>query len=659
MRRLFRTSPQGLGRLRVLAAGLDPHALDQVTRSLEGAHIEEAVADELDPAGLGDTDLLIIDLERTTSPTVARSAGTRVIGLVPTGVRDRATPEGVDVVLQRPLLPGEITEAAKELLGVRRMRKLDIYDWTDRADWWLDRARLVAVAIAAVFELVRPGTSFDSAVLAVAFVYAFLRFPLRSRRFVVWIDVLLVAGILAATGGPTSSYVILAIVTAGSAGAFLGWLPGLGAGLVLALGGTPYYIEQLGVDPPSQVLAWFLLLPLAAATAGFAADIWGPRDQDAAVALREVNRLLRDVHRIARSMPAGLDLRSVAETSMQEIRHRLDVPAAMLFVDDAAEAVMIGAYGHADAPYRPFDWTLVADLVDNGIGIIENEGLTPPLDRILTGYSHWIVVPLRHGGDLIGVLFVASDGTRPDTNMRRTLTTIADQTALAVENARIFDRIRELAVDAERWRLAGDLHDGVAQALTHIRLELDLLSRQGSADPEQTQQEIERLARVVGRSLGDVRDLIEGLRATAGAVGLATALREYVRDFSGIGGPDIRFQARKEVVLDPTVEKQIFRIAQEAISNALRHSRADTVHVTLGVVEGHLRLSVIDDGEGMGDPERRTPGVGIRSMRERAQRIGGELEIEDREEGGTRVTLLLSLRGVGEARGASVAGAGR
>jgi hypothetical protein len=202
MRRPFRATPHGVRRLRVVAAGLDPHAFDQVRRALQGASIEE-VPDEFGSDGLGDVDLVIADLERIELPKRLDGDGPKVIGLIPTGVRDQQVPDAVDVVLQRPLLPGEITEATRALLGTRRMRHLDVYDWTDRADWWLDRARLVAVAVAAVFELVRPGTTFDSAILAVAFLYVFMRFPMRSRSFVVWLDVLVVAGILAATGGPT------------------------------------------------------------------------------------------------------------------------------------------------------------------------------------------------------------------------------------------------------------------------------------------------------------------------------------------------------------------------------------------------------------------------------------------------------------------------
>jgi signal transduction histidine kinase len=248
---------------------------------------------------------------------------------------------------------------------------------------------------------------------------------------------------------------------------------------------------------------------------------------------------------------------------------------------------------------------------------------------------------MRRDGAPLGMLMATCPGHNMHNANRVLLQQLAHETAVAVENARLFSRVREISIDEERRRLARELHDGVAQALTHLRFELEFMSRHGSAAPGNVKQEIERLSRVVNRASSDVRSMIFGLRSSVSAEGLVGSLRAYLSDLRGLGGPEIVFEARGEVRLPPGIEAEIFRVAQEAVSNAIRHASAGTVKVSIVAGASTVRLLVEDDGVGVRTKRVSGPrgGVGLSAMRERAEAIGATLDVSDRPGSGTRVLL--------------------
>ncbi|HVL90496.1 MAG TPA: sensor histidine kinase [Actinomycetota bacterium] len=193
----------------------------------------------------------------------------------------------------------------------------------------------------------------------------------------------------------------------------------------------------------------------------------------------------------------------------------------------------------------------------------------------------------------------------------------------------------------ERRRLAADLHDGVAQTLAHLRLELDMLSHPELgrvSDPER----LARLARVADRTLTDVRALINDLAAPVPAGGLVAALREHVAGLEGASGPVVTLDAPASVRTPEGVDGQLLRIAQEALSNAMRHSGGTAVHVRLAAAGGGtVRLSVHDDGRGIAAEATTGGGLGLDTMRERARAIGATIEIGPRPGGGTRVEVTV------------------
>lgn len=199
-------------------------------------------------------------------------------------------------------------------------------------------------------------------------------------------------------------------------------------------------------------------------------------------------------------------------------------------------------------------------------------------------------------------------------------------------------------VSGERRRIAADLHDGVAQTLAHLRLELDMLSHPqlGTAtDPER----LARLARVADRTLTDVRALINDLSVVLPVGGLPAALRDHVRDLRSPAGPAIVLDAPAVVRARPGIEGQLFRITQEALSNALRHSGGSTIVVRLSSDEhAQARLTVEDDGRGLTPPTGNAAGLGLSTMQQRARAIGASIEIGERPGGGTRVEVIVPVR---------------
>jgi len=317
-----------------------------------------------------------------------------------------------------------------------------------------------------------------------------------------------------------------------------------------------------------------------------------------------------------------------------------------MLVWEAGNLAVVGSYGirTPDNVSGGLSNTL-AGMVHGSARVVTNADLDHATAQALGGFDCWLASPMRRLGLPVGLLLAACPDHKQHAANRLLLQQIGQETAVAVENARLFSRVREISIDEERKRLARELHDGVAQALTHLRFELDFMARHGGQTPDAVKREIERLSRVVNRASGDVRSMIFGLRSSVSAEGIVGSLRGYLSDLRGLGGPEIIFEARGEVRLPAGVEAEIFRIAQEAVSNALRHAGAGEVRVTMTAGAQLLRLMVEDDGVGLRGRRSMTArgGVGLEAMRERSEAIGAALELGERPGGGTRVTLEYNL----------------
>jgi signal transduction histidine kinase len=253
-------------------------------------------------------------------------------------------------------------------------------------------------------------------------------------------------------------------------------------------------------------------------------------------------------------------------------------------------------------------------------------------------------VPIVARGGVIGALYLtdkegADEFSEADEKL---IVLLAAHAAIAIENARLHERSRELSIVEERNRLARELHDSVTQQLFGVVLAAqsagELLARGDAAAGE----ELERVQALARGAMDELRSVVFELRpASLEAEGLAQVLRKHVDVLRRVTGRAIELRVAAPPPLRAEVAGQVFRIAQEALQNALRHADAARIEVRLEEGGGRLLLTVADDGRGF-DPDApvlRSRRLGLTSMEERAIELGGRLGVVSRPGEGTTVRL--------------------
>jgi signal transduction histidine kinase len=255
--------------------------------------------------------------------------------------------------------------------------------------------------------------------------------------------------------------------------------------------------------------------------------------------------------------------------------------------------------------------------------------------------------PLIHHGEVVGRLLVGRRGPDEPFSVadERLLRGFARQAGMAVHAVQLMSdlqRSRQRLVAAreeERLRLRRDLHDGLGPALASIVWQADSARDVVYTDPSGAEQLLESSIEQAQLALADIRRLVYGLRPPAldelGLVGaLEQAAQQHQQTAVTIEAPALLPS------LPAAVEVAAYRIVQEALKNAVDHGNAEHCAVCLAV-DGSLRLTVRDDGTGL--PQVVTPGVGMVSMRERAEELGGTFAIHQRPGGGTEVVVSLPV----------------
>ncbi|HXI44998.1 MAG TPA: GAF domain-containing protein [Candidatus Acidoferrales bacterium] len=263
------------------------------------------------------------------------------------------------------------------------------------------------------------------------------------------------------------------------------------------------------------------------------------------------------------------------------------------------------------------------------------------------------VAPLNApDGAVLGTLAISYTEARDiDEEARRLLATLADLAVVAIMNSRLESGLRaraaDLAASEERARLARELHDSVTQALFSMTLQTRAAELLLERDPAAAAEKLASLRDLQRDALAEMRSLIFELRPSGIAEqGLVHALRTHTAAIEGRIGLPVAFETTlpagpSGVPLD--VEEAVYRIAQEALHNVVRHARARRVEVRLGADEREVRLSVVDDGVGF-DPDAVPPGhLGVDGMRARAERLGGSLSIETGPGAGTSLAVVVPL----------------
>ncbi len=263
-----------------------------------------------------------------------------------------------------------------------------------------------------------------------------------------------------------------------------------------------------------------------------------------------------------------------------------------------------------------------------------------------TNWDSVLVVPIIYGDRPLGVMTVAYAGIEPPGKEETGfIEAIADQTALAIENARLYQRASAAAALEERQRLARELHDSVSQALYGIALGARTARRRlGDDGPPNVVEPLDYVLSLAEAGLTEMRALIFELRPESIATeGLVAAIGRQVAATQARYGITVEADLCEEPDVALEAKEAVYRIAQETLHNTVKHARATRVHVRLSCDGANLRLSIRDNGQGF-DPSGEFPGhLGLRSMRERAQGVRGAFEIESSPGEGTTVTLTVPV----------------
>jgi signal transduction histidine kinase len=397
---------------------------------------------------------------------------------------------------------------------------------------------------------------------------------------------------------------------------------------------------------------WSILLLLVALTAGYGRRLFGEVEERHSLALdrmsrlAEANTLLYSLHHVARALPASLDLGDALTSTVGRLRDLFDVEIVTIILHDDASGVWeIGACDGArlEGPLVPHllpPPVVTAMAAADPLAIVDLDSRGGP--GLVPGARSGLYAPLRARGSLVGL--VALEHTEPGRFGHREeslLRGFVESAALAVDNARWFSRLRTLGADEERIRIARELHDRIGQSLAYVGFELERIARRAEHEP--VHEELGRLREDVRSVLTEVRETLYDLRTeVTEQQDIARTLEGYLERVHDRSGMEVALEHEETSRLPLIQERELWRIAQEAITNGERHSGGSTLTVRWRCDATGAVLEVSDDGKGFAiDAPRRQDAYGLVGMRERADAIGATLELESVPGSGTTIRCRL------------------
>lgn len=262
----------------------------------------------------------------------------------------------------------------------------------------------------------------------------------------------------------------------------------------------------------------------------------------------------------------------------------------------------------------------------------------PPHHPPMTSF---IGLPIVYEERIVGDLYLTDKNggepfTRQDEEMLRTF---AAHAAIAIENARLYGQVQDLAVLEERDRIGMDLHDGVIQSLYATGLTLENALEDLAEDPAQVQPQLEKVIRDLNQTIADIRSYIFNLRpAVLADTDLASACGALLKELkvNALLGVELIEEPDACRGLTPDQVAALYHVAQESLTNVRKHAQAATVTAHLEQRDGTFRLTIADDGVGF-DPLEPGAGQGLGNMRERVEALGGRLRVDSTNGDGTRL----------------------
>jgi signal transduction histidine kinase len=506
----------------------------------------------------------------------------------------------------------------------------------------------------------RPASMIVWSALLIAYTIVRTVRPLRYTGDVrslleVYGEVIFNVACVVATGFWDSPFILMMLTAVTVAGFARGYAFALRVGAASSLAvSLPFLIEDPVRDRVVQSAQWTLVLLLVALIAGYTRQISGEADRQHSLALdrlgrlADANSLLYSLHRVTQTLPASLDLDDVLDTTVNRLRGLFDFDTAVVlgFEDTDGTWELLRREGGSRVPHRQsFDeLTIPLRKVVHDAGVLSVpslptagwSGLGPR-----SGSGMYAVLPAR--GSVIGLLAVEHTDENHFTDRDLDLLKgFVEPVALAIDNARWFGRLRTVGADEERTRIARDLHDRIGQSLAYMAFELDNIVSQENRG-EEVGPSLQRLRDDVRGVIREVRDTLYDLRTdVTDTHDIADTLEAYAARIRERSDLTIEVFCDRDARLPLLQEREMWRIAQEALTNVERHAEADRVRILWRCNGESAALEVTDNGVGFPDGTKgRLDSYGILGMRERASSIGATLDVASRPGEGTRVRCSL------------------
>lgn len=459
-----------------------------------------------------------------------------------------------------------------------------------------------------------------------------------------------------ATGGWDSPLIFTLLTAVTVAGLARGFGFSLRVAIVTILAVTFPFVNESSDRREALLRAasWGGIVLLVAIVAGYTRRISGEADRERELAmdrlgrLADANALLFSLHRVTQTLPASLDLGEVLDSTLNRMKSLItfDGVAVLLFDEADAHWDVVRHQGmHVPGRLGPTELPagLRRAIADNhlvhipDLSVEAGGGLS---DR--AGSGLYTVLAAR--GSIIGLLAIEhSDFDHFTTRDQELVEGFVAPAALALDNARWFARLRTVGADEERTRIARDLHDRIGQSLAYLAFELDRLVDKDEAK--------EPLSDALGQLRDDVRGVIREVRDTlydlrtdvSDEQSLGQVLDQYAVRVAERSELTIEVEADKNARLPILQEREMWRVAQEALANVERHASATAVRVVWRCDGSRALIDVTDNGVGFEQGRAgRLDSYGVLGMRERAASIGASLEIVSAPGRGTRVRCTLS-----------------
>jgi signal transduction histidine kinase len=415
------------------------------------------------------------------------------------------------------------------------------------------------------------------------------------------------------------------------------------AGLAVALPGL--FLASHGVAA-NQIVQFAVELVLVGVVGGFARYLVEDAHQgreglsERVEHLSEVNDLLLDLHRATEHEVTPMHVEGAARWALERLEEMFEPDVAAVMLCDPATALWHIASatgvrtGTPDGPFEPF-----------GVLLRATQGTEPVLEhRLEHGLSYrsrWgLYCPMRARGEVVGLLAVESTEHRPkETRDRRRIADLARAAALAVDNARWLERIHTLGMEQERSRIARELHDHIGQSVVYIGFELDRLVQLNHG--RAVEGDLLALRADLRDLIEEMRDMLVDLRSDVSeSQGVEQILHSFLERVNKRNRVEASLVADAEMRMPLPVEREVWRVAREAVMNAERHAHASHVSILWLCNSDGALLEVVDDGVGLPAGKAATgTGYGLVGMRERADSIGAQLEITSGPGTGTLVRM--------------------